>query len=566
MSIKEVRVTTQQESRMPAILPAQADEQIVFMRKGGTQYVFDGKPVEGPVVGTKGGIQYVVGEKDSSFMRESPEDLRRVLRLSDHAAKGLLLASTPAEIYKNGVDGDRSKLCLVFTSGGEGSSIGVNIARVASEIGSKHVVLGAWQGFESGIKSKDEFGNSLTVINDQRVLERLRNTGGSPFGMSRTKIEKDSPAEKQLVENCDGVGMVYGTGGGDHTKNFKKLSERLKASGKKTVVGVTPKSMDNDLAITLDDGSTVNSLMLGYPSTAHIMRRHWFDEMQSAAGAGRPVVGFFFGRGAGWTVLGAMRCDEEYANRMKEDGVLTPDLENKMDSLVPKQIGLVPEFPVSIGFFVKKVNEVYARGRDKFAGIAVSEGFMFKELDQEYKRITSGLENGRLKKEEVLELSAKGDFDKLIEDPLLREVFKKKRDIAKEFFKVVADPELDGWGHPYIKIMPKIVDAVVTTLTNAKKTNYVEIKYEARTGESIPSDRRLAEKTGALAAEKLKEGESGLTTVTYKDGEDPLLIDITKRKPTFIPFERITAMTEKHNNLTTLNKDYLRRLGILIED
>ena len=551
---------------MPEILPAQADDQIVFMRRGGSPYILDGKPVEGPVVGTKGGIQYVVGERDSSFTRASPEDLRRVLKLSEQAAQGLIEATTPAEIYRNGVDGDRSKLCLVFTSGGEGSSIGVNIARVASDIGSTHVVLGTWQGFGSGVKTKDKFAQSLTVINDPRVLERWRNTGGSPFGMSRTKIEPDSAEEKQLAENSDGVGMVYGNGGGDHSKNFMTLSRKLTAEGRKTVVGVTPKSMDNDLSVTQDDGSTVNSLMIGYLSTAHTMRRHWFDEMQSAAGAGRAVVGYFFSRGAGWTVLGATRCDEEYVKRMKEDGILTPDLENKMDSLGSKQIGLGPEFPVSIGFFVNRVNEVFAKGRDKFVGVAVSEGFMFKELDREYQRLTSDLKSGKLKKEEVMELAAKGEFDKLIQDPQLREVFNKKKDIAKEFFKVVAEPELDNWDHPKIRIMPQIVDAVVNMLTNAKKTNYVEIKYEARTGETIPSDRKLAENTGALAAEKLKAGESGLTTVTYKDGEDPLLIDTAQRKPSFIPFERITDMNEKHNNLKTLDRNYLRSLGILIED
>jgi hypothetical protein len=125
------------------------------------------------------------------------------------------------------------------------------------------------------------------------------------------------------------------------------------------------------------------------------------------------------------------------------------------------------------------------------------------------------------------------------------------------------NPKKDAWGHTYLRAIPKIVDAIVNVLAGVK-TNYVEIKYEARTGETIPSDRALGEITGKLAAEKLKAGESGLTTVVFAPGEDPLLINPVERGATFIPFDNITGLTERDNNLRQLDKEYLRKLGILV--
>jgi 6-phosphofructokinase len=547
---------------LPDIIPAASDEQVVVLRKGNVPVIKGGRLLEGPVVETRGGIGYVVGEsRQLDFRGEKTDKVRRMLELEKLRDAGMVGIVTPAEVYRDGVNGDRTKLGIIFTSGGEASSIGVNMAEVVGEMGKTHVVLGAWQGFGSGVLKKDDFAGNLLVLNDPETVERIGHTGGSPLGMSRTKIKKDSAEETNLLDNVDGVGFVSGNGGGDHTKNFKLLYEKKKAEGRSMTVVVTPKSMDNDLRLRLADGTEANSLMLGYLTTAYVMRRHWFDELQSAAGNGKGVVGYFFSRGAGWTVLGATRCDEPYRNMLRDDGILTQDLDNKMDALGRRQIGLVPEYPVSIPSFVAKVNEVYNRGRDKTVGVAVSEGFMFTELDREYKRLTEQVGGGRLTEKVINEKIAAKDFNDLIEDENLRKVFKAKPDVAKEFFKLVVKPELDNWGHPYIRIMPKIVDAVVNVLTPVK-TNYVEIKYEARTGETIPTDRLVGEETGRLAGQKIRAGESGVTTVTYKPGEDPLLLGRGRIRATFIPFEGITEMAES-NNLLQLDREYVERCGIL---
>lgn len=544
------------DKSIPPLMRCQADEQVVFLSKG--PFLSDGTPHTGPVVGTKGGIAYVVGGSESDFTKADPAKVKRLLTLQE---KGLVVAKTPQEIYEEGVGGDRTKIMTVFTSGGEGSSIGVNIARVANAFSDSHVIFGLWQGFKSGVLDREGFKNSLVVVNDPDILKRMQHTGGSPFGMSRTKLKDE--AAKQLLSNVSGTGIVYGTGGGDHSKNFKQLYELANERGGKLIVGVTPKSMDNDLAIVLGDGSKKFSLMLGYPTAAYVMRRHWFDELQSAAGAGRALCGMFFGRGAGWTVLGATRCDEEYTKFMEEQGILTEDLKNKMDSLGGKQIPLTPEYPTTIPEFTDKVNEVYAGRRDKTVGVAVSEGFMFKEVEEEYNRLANPADPSRLIRENGL-MKMIGDMDfSCIRDDRLRQVFEKNPELVREFFLSILQPEYDVWGHPKLGFMPKLVHAVMEDLCGIE-TNYLEIKYEARTAETIPVDRELGEVTGDLAGEKLKAGESGLTTVLYEPGEDPLLIKPGKREAVSIPFSQISELTENDNTLLSLDKGYLRKLGVYI--
>jgi hypothetical protein len=243
-----------------------SDEQVVFLSR------------EGNVVGTKGGIPFVVGGRESDFREEDPA---RVQQLLKGVASGELTAFTPAELYRNGVNGDRSRLVIFFTSGGESSPIGAGLGTVAEGL-SDRVNLLVWQGFGTGILPKDEFEKQLVVISDPRVIERVRRTGGSPGGMSRTKI--DDQNIDLLWMNVEGVGAVTGTGGGDHSKNFKQLWEKSLAEGKPLTVVVIPKSMDLDLALVLSDGRLVNSLMLGGLTAAHAMRIRWFNEFQSAAG------------------------------------------------------------------------------------------------------------------------------------------------------------------------------------------------------------------------------------------------------------------------------------------
>jgi 6-phosphofructokinase len=562
------------QAQLPKILMAQEDDQIVYLQKPGAELVLDGKHFTGRVIDTKGGIKYVVGERDSSFTKERPERLKELLRLEELARKGVIIATTPEDLYLNGVDGDRSALAIFHTSGGEGSAIGVNLATVAGLLSDTHVVLGSWQGFGSGIKKTDEFAKMLTVLNAPQVRERMSHTGGSPLGMSRVKLKEGSKEENQFMENHEGVGIIYGTGGGDHSRNFKRVADIIRENPEKydnIIVGVTPKSMDNDLAIQLADGSAVNSLMVGFLSTVNVMRRHWFDEFQSAAGAGRVVVGFFFGRGAGWTVLGATRCDEAYKQRIREEGILTPDLENKMDALGSRQVPLIPEEPITIKQLFEAVEKARNRGRDRTAGVACSEGAMIVEVDEEARRLgdilnTKEAEGGNAAqrwKDEALRKARNGDFKDLIANNDLRKAFTGRPEVGLEFINdAVINPKKDDWGHSYVKMIPKIVDALLNEVAGIK-TNYVEIKYEARTGETTPSDRDVGEVTGETAGQKLKEGKSGLTTVTYLPGEDPLLINPRQRGATFIPFETIAGMTEHDNNLKQLSREYLKSLGII---
>ncbi|MBD3388667.1 MAG: hypothetical protein GF416_06330 [Candidatus Altiarchaeales archaeon] len=567
---------------LPRIIAHPVDEQIVVLRNPDVPFRRDGKHVEGPVVMTRGGIGYVVGSNRLDARDESPERAAELVRMKDSMDRGEITITTPYDIYTGGLFGDKSKLAIVFTSGGEGSSIGVNNAEVTRELSSTHVVLGAWQGFQAGVKTTEEFARQLTVLNDPATTERMSRTGGSTLGMSRTKVRFDSEnpedieAAENLFTNVRYVGVVFGNGGGDHTQNFMNLYLKAQAEGaSQIVIGVTPKSMDNDLAINLNDGTIANSLMLGFPTTAYVMRRHFLDEMQSAAGAGRGTVGFFFGRGAGWTVLGAIRNDMEYRENMREDGILTADMENKMDSLGPRTIGLVPEYPVSIPYFAASINKIYNEGsidgqggevRDKFVGVAVSEGFMFTELISEFERLTREREEGRLTEEIVIEKVSRNDLEDLIEDENVKRIMGENPEMAKKFFEQVMKPKLDVWEHPKVDFGPQFVHAVMnSSLTDVPKNNYAEIKYEARTGETVPADRALGEVTGRVEAETIRAGRSGVTTVTYEAGEDPLLIDPRKRGASFIPFEDIAGMSEDQNNLRTLDPNYLRKLGILIE-
>ncbi|MBD3262426.1 MAG: hypothetical protein GF334_12310 [Candidatus Altiarchaeales archaeon] len=549
---------TDSKKDLPDLLEAQSDEQVVFLKKTPEPVVIGRGPVSGPVAATKGGIGYVVGGAQSDF--HSPDD--RAKKLIQLQQQGVLVAKTPQEIYDEGVFGDKKKLAMVFTSGGEGSTIGVNLSTVTQDLGQTHVVLGAWQGFKAGVKPQDEFKTDLVVLNDPNTIKRMAETGGSPLGMSRTKLKPGSPQEDQLFDNVKDLGMVFGTGGGDHSRNFLALHQKAEDEGSDLTVAVTPKSMDNDLSIKLKGGETKNSLMLGFLTAAHTMRRHWFDEFQSAAGSGRWVVGFFFGRGAGWTVLGATRCDAAYRQQMKKEGILDADLENKMDALGGKQIALVPEKMVTIPEFVGEVNRINSQGRDSTGGVAVSEGFMFREMSDEYKRLLKQKENGELNPNDVMAKAAEGDLEDLIKDKNLNKVFKAKPDIAKEFFGLVLKPETDVWGNPKMTVMPKVVDAVVNVLTDVKKTNYTEIKYEARTAKATPRDEALGRATGQIQAQMIRQGRSGLTTVLCAAGEDPMLIDPEKRGATFTPFEEIEAMSEKENTLQQFSDDYLRKLGV----
>lgn len=528
-----------------------SDEQIVFLAR------------DGRVAGTKGGIPFVVGGKESDLTKEDPE---RVKQLLTGVQSGELLAYTPSELYQ-GVGGDRSNLVLFFTSGGESSPIGASLGKVAETLDDR-VNLLVWQGFGTGILPQDEFEKQLVVINDPRVIDRISKTGGSPGGMSRTKIDDENI--NLLWLNVEGVGVVAGTGGGDHSKNFKQLWEKSIAEGKPLVVVVIPKSMDLDLALELDGQDLKNSLMLGGLSAAYAMRLRWFNEFQSAAGyqvkpgQGKGLVGNFFGRGAGWAVFGATRRDQEFGNTLREQGILPEDLANKMDALSDRQITLVPEYPSSIPEFVSEVNRVYNQSRMHTVGVAASEGFMFHEVDKEFRRHHQDLQEGLLDVSMLNECRRDRRLHELVDDGNLKQVFQKNPDIASEFFREVVKPTYDMWGHPKLGFMPKLVNAVVTTLSDCKKTNYAEITYEARTAETIPWDRTLAEITGVEAAARIKTSESGVTTVLYDPGVDPFLINVPAQKPTFIPFKQIQNMTEDDNNLRALDREYLRSCGVFI--
>lgn len=535
-----------------------SDEQIVFLAR------------DGRVAGTKGGIPFVVGGKESDFTEEDPA---RAKKLLTGVQSGELLAYTPSELYQ-GVGGDRSKLVLFFTSGGESSSIGAALGKVAETLDDR-VNLLVWQGFGTGILPKDEFEQQLVVINDPRVIDRISNTGGSPGGMSRTKLDRENI--DLLWTNVEDAGAVAGTSGGDHSKNFKQLWEKSIAEGKPLVVVTIPKSMDLDLALKLNDGRLLNSLMLGGLTAGYAMRIRWFNEFQSAAGyqvkpgEGRGLVGNFFGRGAGWAVFGATRRDPDFWDIMREQGILSDDLYNKMDALSSRQIILGPEYPCSIPEFAGEVNRIYNQGRMHTVGVACSEGFMFHEVDVEYKRIAENVDMEKHTEAEIdsyrrmiKERTEGGTLHYLIKDVNLAKVFQDNPDVAEKFFKDVLAPSYDSWGHPKLGFMPTLVNAVVTTLTDCKKTNLVNITYEARTAEMTPWDRILAELTGAEAGTRIKAGESGLTTVLYEPGVDPFLIHVPSQKATFIPFTEIEAMTESDNNMLALSPEYLRRCGVFI--
>lgn len=529
-----------------------SDEQIVFLGKNGR------------VAGTKGGIPFVVGGRESDF---TDDDSGRVKSLLRGVESGELTAFTPTELYRQGVDGDRSKLVLMFTSGGESSSIGKGLGKVAEILGDK-VNLLVWQGFGTGVLPPEDFEKQLVVINDPRVIDRISNTGGSPGGMSRTKIDADNI--NALWANVEGVGVVAGTGGGDHSKNFKQIWEKSIDEGKPLVVGVIPKSMDLDLALNLHSAGLKNSLMLGGLSSAQAMRLRWFNEFQSAAGYqtepghGKGLVGNFFGRGAGWAVFGATRRDSEYWDVLREQGILTGDLYNKMDALSDRQIILTPEFSCTIPQFVDEVNLVYNQGRMHTVGVAASEGFMFHEVDKEFRQQAQDFQTGSLPIELLNDVRRERKLHTLIEDDYLRKVFERDPDIALNFFKEVVNPSYDMWGHPKLGFLPRLVNGVVKTFSDCKRTNYAEITYEARTAEMTPWDKLLAEMTGGLAGEKINAGESGLTTVLYDPGIDPFLIRVPDQQATFIPFTEIEKMTESDNTMRALDPDYLRRCGVFI--
>jgi len=533
---------------------------------------------DGRIVGTKGGIPYVVGGAESDLRVDAHGKAQNLMK---GVTSGKLVAVTPAELYRHGIRGDRGQEVIIqLMSGGEASGIGPALEMVVDGVGNKRAVLGTFHGFGAGILPQDQFTRHLVCLNDPHVAAELGRLGGSPTGSSRTKL---GGKEMQLLwNNVEGVYAVFGFGGGDHTKNFKQLWAKALEEGKPLVVVVSQKTMDLDTALFLTEGKLVNTLPLGALTSAFAMRERWFDEFLSAAGfhlkgeESRGCVGNFFGRGAGWMILGATRCDPEYVESLRRAGFVGKEFDhlyNAIDRLGKRQVPLVPEFPCTIPQFVAEVNRVFNMDPDwRTVGVPTSEGVMFQEVDREYKRVAERLKGdttgqklvARFRKRGIEKRERRRTLHRLVEDENLRTVFEQNPAVAAQFFKEVLSPSLDVWGHPRLGVMPNLVNAVVLTLTDCKKTNTPKITYEARTHRPIKQDSILGMKVGAEMARRMNAGESGLVAMVFKPGKDPFLFQVSHMEPQFIPFEQIGKITETENNLTQLDPDYLRKCGIFM--
>ena len=243
------------------------------------------------------------------------------------------------------------KNVIVGQSGGPTAVINASLLGVykqAKELGADKVygmVYGAQGLLEKHVVDLDDY---LSNPHNQELLKR---TPSSFLGSCRFKLPEpsvDNPVYQKLFQVLGELEIFafFYIGGNDSMDTIKKLSAYAQMVGSQIKFVGVPKTIDNDLAI-IDHTP-------GYGSACKYIATTLKELVRDGLVYQNPVISVveIMGRDAGWLTA----C----ASLVKDD-----DCEGV-------EMILLPELPVDINHFLKKVGQIVAQG--KSAVIAVSEG------------------------------------------------------------------------------------------------------------------------------------------------------------------------------------------------
>ena len=243
------------------------------------------------------------------------------------------------------------KNVIVGQSGGPTAVINASLLGVykqAKELGANKVygmVYGAQGLLEKHVVDLDDY------LADPHNQELLKRTPSSFLGSCRFKLPEpsvDNPVYQKLFQVLDELEIFafFYIGGNDSMDTIKKLSAYAQMVGSQIKFVGVPKTIDNDLAI-IDHTP-------GYGSACKYIATTLKELVRDGLVYQNPVISVveIMGRDAGWLTACASLV--------------------KGDDCEGVEMILLPELPVDINHFLKKVGQIVAQG--KSAVIAVSEG------------------------------------------------------------------------------------------------------------------------------------------------------------------------------------------------
>ena len=342
------------------------------------------------------------------------------------------------------------KNVIVGQSGGPTAVINASLLGVykqAKELGANKVygmVYGAQGLLEKHVVDLDEYlANPL----NQELLKR---TPSSFLGSCRFKLPEpsvDNSVYQKLFQVLDEleIDAFFYIGGNDSMDTIKKLSAYAKLVGSTIKFVGVPKTIDNDLAI-IDHTP-------GYGSACKYIATTLKELVRDGLVYQNPVISVveIMGRDAGWLTACASLV--------------------KGDDCEGVEMILLPELPVDIDHFLKKVGQIVARG--KSAVIAVSEGV--KVADGRY----------------VCQLADEGT-------------------------------QKDPFGHVRLAGTSRYLADLIST-THGCRTKSMELSFMQRAASHCQSltDVTEAEQLGAHAVTLASQGQTGIVTTLTRTSNTP---------------------------------------------
>ena len=342
------------------------------------------------------------------------------------------------------------KNVIVGQSGGPTAVINASLLGVykqAKELGANKVygmVYGAQGLLEKHVV---DLGDYLADPHNQELLKR---TPSSFLGSCRFKLPEpsvDNPVYQKLFQVLDELEIFafFYIGGNDSMDTIKKLSAYAKMVGSPIKFVGVPKTIDNDLAI-IDHTP-------GYGSACKYIATTLKELVRDGLVYQNPVISVveIMGRDAGWLTACASLV--------------------KGDDCEGVEMILLPELPVDINHFLKKVGQIVAQG--KSAVIAVSEGV--KVADGRY----------------VCQLADEGT-------------------------------QKDPFGHVRLAGTSRYLADLISA-THGCRTKSMELSFMQRAASHCQSltDVTEAEQLGAHAVELAFQGQTGIVTTLTRTSNNP---------------------------------------------
>ena len=342
------------------------------------------------------------------------------------------------------------KNVIVGQSGGPTAVINASLLGVykqAKELGANKVygmVYGAQGLLEKYVVDLDDY---LAAPHNQELLKR---TPSSFLGSCRFKLPEpsvDNPVYQKLFQVLDELEIFafFYIGGNDSMDTIKKLSAYAQMVGSPIKFVGVPKTIDNDLAI-IDHTP-------GYGSACKYIATTLKELVRDGLVYQNPVISVveIMGRDAGWLTACASLV--------------------KGDDCEGVEMILLPELPVDINHFLKKVGQIVAQG--KSAVIAVSEGV--KVADGRY----------------VCQLADEGT-------------------------------QKDPFGHVRLAGTSRYLADLISA-THGCRTKSMELSFMQRAASHCQSltDVTEAEQLGAHAVELAFQGQTGIVTTLTRTSNNP---------------------------------------------